>query len=291
MGKREEIMERKALIAMLNRDLTDEHAAVVRYLIHSYQEGEDTVVGASLLSRCREEMWHMHWLGMIIGELGGEPDFSVGPYPFDPSSRATMLKSYIQYEEKLIPHYNAEAEKVDDPHIRRVLKREAWESAIHARRFQRLLDKLSTEDASGLPEGGHGLPPDFVDKLQKELFDKYTEMLQHIRSSWVFQNEGKAGWKIMDQAMEKMKHLAIFAEALAEDGATLSFKPAGIDMSRAVGDAFQKAVDNLRTGGERYRALQKNEELRKHSGIVVKMDLAVQQIDYQREEVEDWLKG
>jgi bacterioferritin len=283
-------MDRKALIAMLNRDLTDEHAAVVRYLIHSYQEGEDTVMGASLLSRCREEMWHMHWLGMIICGLGGEPDFSIGPYPFDPASRESMLKSYIQYEGKLIPHYNAEAEKVDDPHIRRVLKREAWESAVHALRFQRLIEKLSPEDAGGLPEGGDELPPSFVEKLQDELLKKYTEMLQHIRSSWVFQSEDAAGWKIMDQAMEKMKHLAIFAEALAEDGANLPFKAGPINMSRAVGDAFRKAVDDLQAGGERYRTLLKDDELRKHSGVVLKMDLAVQQIDYQKEEIQDWLK-
>jgi len=283
-------MERKALIDMLNRDLADEHAAVVRYLIHSYQEGEDTPVGASLLSRCREEMWHMHWLGMIIGELGGEPDFTIGPYPFDPASRETMLKSYIQYEEKLIPHYNAEAEKVDDPHIRRVLKREAWESSIHARRFQRLIEKLSPEDAGGLPAGEHELPLSFAEKLQGELLKKYTEMLQHIRTSWVFQNEEQAGWGIMDQAMEKMKHLAIFAEALAEDGVDLPFSAGSIDMSRAVGDAFQKAVDDLQAGGERYRALQKDDELRKHSGVVLKVDLAVQQIDYQKEEIQGWLK-
>lgn len=283
-------MERKALIDMLNRDLTDEHAAVVRYLIHSYQEGEDTPVGASLLSRCREEMWHMHWLGMIIGELGGEPDFSIGPYPFDPTSRETMLQSYIQYEGNLIPHYNAEAEKVDDPHIRRVLRREAWESAIHALRFQRLIEKLSPEERGGLPEGDHELPPSFADTLQDEFLKKYTEMLQHIRLSWVFQNEDTAGWRIMDQAMEKMKHLAIFAEALAEDGAALPFKAGSIDLSRAIGDALRNALEDLRNGGERYRALQKDEELLKHSGIVLKMDLAVQQIDFQTEEIGDWLK-
>ena len=196
-------MDKKALIDMLNRDLTDEHAAVIRYLIHAYQEGEDTPVGASLLSRSREEMWHMHWLGMIIGRLGGEPDFSIGPYPFDPASRATMLKSYVEYEEKLIPHYTAEADKVDDPHIRRVLQREAWESAIHARRFQRLLEKLSPEVAKGLPEGDHELPPAFTEKLKEEFLLKYTEMLQHIRTSWVFQAADAIGWKIMDQAMEK----------------------------------------------------------------------------------------
>ena len=62
-------MNKQELIEMVNRDLTDEHAAIIRYLVHGYLEGEDTPLGAGLLSRAREEMWHMHWLGMIIGNL------------------------------------------------------------------------------------------------------------------------------------------------------------------------------------------------------------------------------
>ena len=116
-------MDKQALIDMLKRDLTDEHAAIIRYLVHGYLEGEDTPLGSSLISISREEMWHMHWLGMSIGGLGGEPDFTPAPYPHDPTSRATMLRSYVEYEEKLIPHYNGEADKVDDPHIKRVLQR------------------------------------------------------------------------------------------------------------------------------------------------------------------------
>ena len=161
-------MEKQALIDMLNRDIADEHAAIIRYLVHGYMEGEDTPLGASLISITREEMWHMHWLGMIIGKLGGEPNFTPAPYPYDPTSRATMLRSYIEYEEKLIPHYNEEVNKIDDLHIRRVLQREAWESAIHARKFQRKLDKLSPEEAAGLPGEESELPKELLDKLQAE---------------------------------------------------------------------------------------------------------------------------
>ena len=113
-------MKKYELIALLNKDLKDEHAAIIRYLVHGWLEGEDTPLGASLLSRSREEMWHMHWLGMIIGQLGGEPDLTPAPYPYDPTNRATIFKSYVEYEEKLVPHYNAEANKVDDPHIKRI---------------------------------------------------------------------------------------------------------------------------------------------------------------------------
>ncbi len=87
---------------------------------------------ASLISISREEMWHFHWLEMIIGKLGDEPNFTPAQYPYDPTSGTTILRSYIEYEEKLIPHYGGEAEKVDDPHIRLVLEREARKSATHA---------------------------------------------------------------------------------------------------------------------------------------------------------------
>jgi len=247
-------------------------------------------MGAGLLSRSREEMWHMHWLGMIIGRLGGEPDFTPGPYPFDPTSRATMLKSYIEYEEKLIPHYHDEAEKVDDPHIRRVLHREAWESAIHARRFQRMLDKLSPEDAGGLPQGDHELPPAFLEMLQKELIGKYNEMLRHLRLSWLSQTDGVKGWALMDQSMEKMKQLALFAEAVAEDGAVPRLIPEGMDAGQAVEQALRKALGDVREALGRHTRLQEDGEFKKHSGLVMKMDLTVQQESHQAEEIEDWLK-
>ena len=52
-------MDNQEIIRMLNKDIADEHAAIIRYLVHSYLEGEDTPLGVGLLSRAREEMWHM----------------------------------------------------------------------------------------------------------------------------------------------------------------------------------------------------------------------------------------
>ena len=283
-------MEKPALIDMLNRDLADEHAAIIRYLVHGWMEGEDTPLGSSLISISREEMWHMHWLGMIIGELGGEPNFTPAPYPYDPTSRATILKSYVEYEEKLIPHYNEEAKKVDDPHIRRVLQREAWESAVHARKFQRKLDKLSPEEAAGLAGEESELPKDLLDKLQAEVTSKYTEMLQHIRTSWLFQQDDTMGWKVMDQAMEKMKQLAHFAEEIAEDGIPPKFKPGEIDTSTAIGVALKKALEDVRAARERHLKLREDAEVKKHSGLVINFDLTVQQEEYQEAEIEDWCK-
>lgn len=275
---------------MLNRDLADEHAAILRYLIHSYLEGEDTPLGASLLSRAREEMWHMHWLGMIIGRLGGEPNLAPAPYPYDPTNRATIFKSYVDYELKLIPHYNGEADKVDDPHIKRVLQREAWESEYHARKFQRILDKMTPEQAEGLPDEENELPEEFVERLQGLVASKYTEMLQHIRSSWVFQQESIVGWQLMDFAMTKMKQLAHLAEEVAENGIAPRFEVGKIDLSASIGTALKKGLEDVRGSREEHITFQGESETQKHAGLLLSLDLALKQEEYEAAEIEDWSK-
>lgn len=283
-------MQTTELIDMLNRDLREEHAAVLRYLIHSYTEGEDTPIGAKLLTRSREEMWHMHWLGAVIGHLGGEPDLTPAEYPFDPSSRASIIQSYIAYEKKLVPHYKAEAEKVTDPHIKRVLEREAWESDFHAQAFQRLLDKLDPDEAGTLPQSEAELPRDFLVSLQQEVAAKYTEMLEHIRHSWVLQNGGSLGWQLMDQAMEKMRHLAHFAEDVAENGIIPAFSAGEYSQSREPAIALDSSLKRLQEGLQRHRELKENEETGKHAGLVLNLDLTLKQEQYQEAEIDDWLQ-
>jgi bacterioferritin len=283
-------MEKNELIGMLNRDLKDEHAAIIRYLVHSYLEGEDSPLGAGLLSRSREEMWHLHWLGLIIGKLGGEPDMTPAPYPFDPASRTTIFESYVEYEKNLIPHYNEEAEKVDDPHIKRVLQREASESSMHADKFQRTLDKLPQEQADGLPGEENELPAGFMENLQDIVNNKYTEMLQQVRNSWVLQKDGRLAWQIMDFSMTKMKQLAHIAEEVAENGVEPRLEAGKINMSNAVGAALKGALEDVRQSLTRHQDLRSSQEAQKHSGLLINLDLSIKQEEYEAAEYEDWLK-
>ena len=283
-------MDNQELIAMLNKDLAEEHAAIIRYLVHSYLEGEDTPLGAKLLSRCREEMWHMHWLGMIIGKLGGEPDLKPAPYPYDPTNRATIFESYVQYEEKLIPHYNSEADKVDDPHIKRVLQREAWESAMHAKKFERMLKKLDEKEASGLPGEENELPDEYAEKFQKLIEYKYNLMLRHVRDSWVFQKEDIFGWKLMDFAMTQMKQLAHLSEPVAENGIEPRFDLRTLNLSSTLGTALAKTLEDVETSIQRHKSLREEEETRKHSGEIINLELSMDQENYQAAEIKDWLR-
>ena len=129
-----------------------------------------------------------------------------------------------------------------------------------------------------------------METLQVELAGKYNEMLQHIRYSWVFQEEGTRGWQLMDQSMEKMKHLALFAEAVAEDGAVPRLKLGEIDKSKAIGIALQKALEDVKASYARHLKLKDDAEFGKHGGLVMKMDLTLDQEKFQAEEIEDWKK-
>jgi bacterioferritin len=283
-------MNTQELISMLNKDLAEEHAAIIRYLVHSYLEGEDTPLGVNLLSRCREEMWHMHWLGMIIGKLGGEPDLKPAPYPYDPTNRNSIFESYVTYEKNLITHYNAEAENMPDPHIKRVLHREAWESAMHARKFERVLLKLSKKEGSEVPGETNELPEDYAEKIQSLVEYKYNLMLRHVRDSWVFQKEDIFGWKLMDFAMTQMKQLAHLSEPVAENGITPRFELKPQNLSSTLGAALAKTLEDVESSIKRHKALREEEETQKHSGEIINLELSLDQENYEGAEIKDWLK-
>ena len=283
-------MEKQELVEMLNRDLADEHAAILRYLIHSYLEGEDTPIGAKLLSRAREEMWHMHWLGMIIGALGGEPDMEPAEYPYDPTNRATILKSYVAYEKNLVPHYEQEAERVTDPHIKRVLQREAWESEMHAEKFQKMRDKLSQEEAAGMPGEENELPEELRKMLQESVAAKYRQMLQTLRDAWIFQDHGKEAWQRMDFSMTKMKQLAHSSEEVAENGLEPDFTPGIIDSGKSFEAAIDKAINDLQDSLALHRKIHSDPEAQKHGGLMSNLDLTLRQEQYESEELQDLQK-
>jgi bacterioferritin len=231
----------------------------------------------------------MHWLGMIIGRLGGEPDLKPAPYPFDPANRATIFKSYVDYELKLIPHYREEAARVADEHIKRVLYREAWESEVHAKKFGKILNKLTPDEASGKPGGQNKLPPEFADILQKTIRNKYTQMLQRIRTAWVFQKDAMLGWQIMDFSMTKMKQLAHLSEEVAANGIKPNLKTDKLVVGATVAEALKNAVDDIQKSGLEYTALKAEEEMAKHAGLAGNIELALKQEEYEAAEMKEWI--
>jgi hypothetical protein len=63
-----------------------------------------------------------------------------------------------------------------------------------------------------------------------------------------------------------------------------------IDRSSAIGQALKRALEDVRTARERHLKLKEDSEVGKHSGLVINLDLTIQQEGYQGAELEDWLK-
>ena len=269
----------QALVDMLNADLRDEHISVIRYLIHAYQVGEDTPLGSMLLSMAREEMWHMYWLADVISEMAVEPDMTPGVYPHDPTSNASLLRSYIEWEDNLVEAYADQAAQVDDPEIKRILLQQSLESRTHSQRFAAALAKLGPAGEEPLEYEDSGeFSPRMIDRLQDEMTDEYRLVLQHLRHAFVFEDDCPVSSELELVAMRHMKHLSHFAEELAEAGHEPQFDPPPLDMSRSVEPALQSDLQLTHQARERFVKLSQDEELAEHPGFRLEIEnMAIQE--------------
>jgi len=267
-------MDRDALITMLNKDLADEHISIIRYLIHAYQVGEATPFGSMLLATAREEMWHMDWLGDELGEMHVEPDMVKGVYPHDPTSNASLLRSYIDWEDNLIRMYAAQAESVDDPELKRVLAQLGYESITHKRRFAQWLEKLGPEGEEPFTFGEEpGFSEKMLKRLQDEMKDQYQLVLQHLRHAFVFEDEScPASSELELTAMRHMKHLSLFAEELSESGQHLDFEHPKLDMSDELDDAIEADLDLTKAARERFIELMRHPDITPHETVMTELD-------------------
>jgi bacterioferritin len=282
-------MDKQALIDMLNQDLADEHVSVTRYLTHAYQAGEDTPLGAFMLSMAREEMWHMDWLADEIGEMGAEPNMKQGVYPHDPTSNASLLRSYIAWEENLVKMYMAQAARVDKADVKRILMQQSKESAVHAKRFAAMLAKLGpeAEEPLAIEESG-AFSPELTQRMESEMQGEYQLVLQHLRHAFVFEETScpvASGLELT--AMRHMKHLSNFAEELAEAGRDLAFVLPEIDMSGSVAPALEADIELTDQARKRFIDLIQDPELDEHPGLQTELE----QIIYQEEFLGEDLKG
>jgi hypothetical protein len=115
-------------------------------------------------------------------------------------------------------------------------------------------------------------------------------MLQAVRDSWVFQGNGLLGWQIIDFSFTKMKQLAHIAENVAENGIEPKFTIGTLSPSTSIGLALQNALESVEKSRELHLNLRNDPETKKHAGLIINLDLGIQQEDYEAQEIKDWLK-
>ena len=138
-------MEKGKIIEILNTDLQDEHGAIIQYLTHAYAMGEGEMA-CEIEAIAREEMRHLDWLAETIVELGGQPSLKRGTMNMAGKAVPEWMANDVGLEEGAITNYKKHIEMIDDPKVKRLLKRILSDEQAHHGDFLHFVDKAKRED-------------------------------------------------------------------------------------------------------------------------------------------------
>lgn len=230
-------MEKEQIVAMLNEDLEGEHAAIIQYLIHAYAMGEGEM-SCEIEAIAREEMRHLDWLAETIVELGGTPSIKRGEMRSGGKTVSEWMSNNVLQEEDGIKLYRQHIEAIDNPKIKRLLKRILSDEESHRGDFQHFVEKAQREGATDLRG-------ECTDKIAQTLNwgieHEYTVVLQYMLQSYLTDNE-EAKEELQDQAINEMQHLGWLAEEMVGISGTPRIEHTEIDKSIETPDMLKADI-------------------------------------------------
>ena len=230
-------MEKEKIVDLLNRDLEDEHGAIIQYLTHAYAMGEGEMA-CEIEAIAREEMRHLDWLAETIVELGGVPSLKRGKMRMEGKSVADWMENNVLLEAGAINAYEEQIELVDDPKIERLLRRILSDEVSHHGDFQHFVNKAQKEGARDL----RGTSSDrVIQTLNWGIEHEYTVILQYIFQSYMTPNK-EAGKELEDQAINEMQHLGWLAEKIIDISGTPRIEHTEVDQSTKTSDMLQADI-------------------------------------------------
>ena len=202
-------MDKDKIIKLLNKDLQDEHGAIIQYLSHAYGMGEGEMA-CEIEALSRDEMRHLDWLAETIVELGGTPSLERGTMRTGGALVTDWMKNNVLLEEGAIAQYKEHIKLIDDPKIKRLLKRIMADEEAHRGKFEHFVEKAQKEGTRDL----RGSRQDkTAQMLNWGIEHEYTVILQYLFQSYMTPNK-EAQEEFQDQAINEMQHLGWLAEEL-----------------------------------------------------------------------------
>ncbi len=253
-------MEKEKIIELLNTDLQDEHGAIIQYLSHAYGIGEGEMA-CEIEAAAREEMRHLDWLAETIVELGGIPSLKRGTMRMSGESVPDWMGNNVLLEEGAIGQYKEHIGVIDDPKIKRLLKRILADEEAHHAQFKHFVEKSKKEGMKDI----RGDRKDSVAKtLNWGIEHEYTVVLQYLFHSYMTKNH-EAKKQLEDQAINEMQHLGWLAEEVIDGGGspriehtkpdqstrTADMLKADIKIEKEVAAAYDKAAKEVDDAGLR----------------------------------------
>ena len=251
-------MEKEKIIELLNLNLENEHGAIIQYLGHAYAMGEGEMA-CEIEAAAREEMRHLDWLAGTIVELGGIPSLKRGTMRMGGESVPDWMGNNVLLEEGAIDQYKEHIGVIDDPKIKRLLKRILADEEAHHGQFKHFVEKAKREGMKDI----RGDREDSVTKtLNWGIEHEYTVVLQYLFHSYITKN-AEAKKQLEDQAINEMQHLGWLAEEMVDGGGnpiiehtkpdqstrTTDMLRADIKIEKEVASAYDKAAKEVEDPG------------------------------------------
>ncbi len=230
-------MDKEKIIELLNKDLEDEHGAIIQYLTHVYAMGEGEMA-CEIEALAREEMRHLDWLAETIVELGGVPSLKRGTMRMGGESVADWMENDVALEEGAISQYKEHIALIDKPKIKRLLQRILSDEESHHGDFAHFVDKAQREKSTDL----RGSRADrVVQVLNWGIAHEYTVILQYMFQSYMTTNK-EAKKEFEDQAINEMQHLGWLAEKMIGISGRPRIEHTEVDRSTRTADMLRADI-------------------------------------------------
>jgi bacterioferritin len=230
-------MDKNKIITLLNQDLEGEHGAIIQYLTHAYAMGEGEMA-CEIEAIAREEMRHLDWLAETIVALGGVPSLERGKMRMDGDSVADWMRNNVLLEEDATTLYGEHIKLIDDPKIKRLLKRILSDEESHHGDFQHFVAKAQKQGAKDIS----GSRQDKVtEMLNWGIEHEYTVILQYLLHSYMSPNE-EVKEQMQDQAINEMQHLGWLAEKMVSGGGNPRIEHTDVDRSTKTADMLRADI-------------------------------------------------
>ena len=230
-------MDKNKIIELLNKDLQDEHGAIIQYLNHAYGIGEGEMA-CEIEATARDEMRHLDWLAEAIVELDGVLSLERGTMRMGGTQVSEWMQNNVILEEGAIKQYQEHISLIDDPRIKRLLQRILSDEEAHHGSFSHFVEKAKREGAKDI----RGERQDKATKtLNWGIEHEYTVILQYLLHSYMSKSE-EAKEQLADQAINEMQHLGWLAEELASGGGKPDIEHTKVDRSTRPVDMLQADI-------------------------------------------------
>ena len=231
-------MDSEEVIELLNKDIEGEHGAIIQYLCHAYAMGEGEMA-CEIEALAREEMRHLDWLAETVAELGGVPSLKRGTMNMAGASVSEWMGSDVGLEAGAIAQYKQHIEAIDDPKIRRLLRRILSDEESHHGDFEHFVEKAQRDGLTDI-RGTH--KDKTTDTLNWGIEHEYTVVLQYLLQSYITPNE-EAKEELQDQAINEMQHMGWLAEEVVGSKGTPVMEHTDVDMSTRTADMLRADID------------------------------------------------